>query len=184
MLCFCSAGPQKDAVQTVQRSAGRLSEPKDHSGGDKANHNGKGHGQGVALAEQCGVDLSHAGHTDHSAQEGRDAAGQAFPYTGKMFDLSRGASYTMFLGGDQPYIEINTNGATKKTLLMLKDSYSNALIPWLASSYSKIIVIDARTFDQTITKILNTTPIDDFLITNYILGTNFRDYIKMCRDIY
>ncbi len=110
--------------------------------------------------------------------------GQAFPYTGKMFDLSRGTSYTMFLGGDQPYIEINTNGATKKTLLMLKDSYSNALIPWLASSYSKILVIDARTFDQTITKILNTTPIDDFLITNYILGTNFRDYIKMCRDIY
>ncbi len=110
--------------------------------------------------------------------------GQAFPYKGVMFDTNRGASYTMFLGGDQPYIEINTNGLTKKTLLMLKDSYSNALIPWLAASYSKIIVIDARTFDQTITDILNTTPIDDFLITNYILGTNFRDYIQMCRDIY
>ena len=109
---------------------------------------------------------------------------QEFDYTGKMFDLSRGASYNMFLGGDQPYIEIDSNSPNKKTLVMLKDSYSNALIPWLTCAYSKIIVVDARTFDQSITKILNTTPVDDFLITNYILGTNFRDYIKLCHDIY
>ena len=87
-------------------------------------------------------------------------------------------------GGDQPYIEIDSNSPNKKTLVMLKDSYSNALIPWLTCAYSKIIVVDARTFDQSITKILNTTPVDDFLITNYILGTNFRDYIKLCHDIY
>lgn len=110
--------------------------------------------------------------------------GQEFDYRGKMFDLSKGASYTMFLGGDQPYIEIDTACPTAKTLVMLKDSYSNALIPWLACSYNKIIVIDARTYDQTITKILNTIPINDFLITNYIMGTNFRDYIEMCRKIY
>lgn len=110
--------------------------------------------------------------------------GEEFDYTGKMFDTSKGSSYTMFLGGDQPYIEINSAAENGKTLVMLKDSYSNALLPWLTCSYSKIIVIDARTFDQTITNLLNTTPVDDFLITNYIMGTNFRDYIKMCRDIY
>lgn len=110
--------------------------------------------------------------------------GQEFDYKGKMFDLSKEKSYTMFLGGDQPYIEIDSESPNKRTLVMLKDSYSNALIPWLTCSYNKIIVIDARTYDQTITKILNTTPVDDFLITNYIMGTNFRDYIKMCRDIY
>ena len=110
--------------------------------------------------------------------------GEAFPYTGKIFDLSKGTTYTMFMGGDQPYIEINSDGLTDRTLVMLKDSYSNALIPWLTCSYSKIIVIDARTFDQTITDILDSTPVDDFLITNYILGTNFRDYIEMCKDIY
>lgn len=110
--------------------------------------------------------------------------GQQFDYRGKMFDLSKGPSYTMFLGGDQPYIEIETACPTARTLVMLKDSYSNALLPWLACSYNKIIVIDARTYDQSITKILNTIPVNDFLITNYIMGTNFRDYIKMCRDIY
>ncbi len=31
-----------------------------------------------------------------------------------MFDLSRGASYNMFLGGDQPYIEIDSNSPNKK----------------------------------------------------------------------
>lgn len=110
--------------------------------------------------------------------------GQQFDYRGKMFDLSKGQSYTMFLGGDQPYIEIETACPTARTLVMLKDSYSNALLPWLACSYNKIVVIDARTYDQSITKLLNTVPINDFLITNYIMGTNFRDYIKMCREIY
>lgn len=110
--------------------------------------------------------------------------GEEFRYRELMFDLSKGTTYTMFLGGDQPYIEINTQSPNERTLVMLKDSYSNALIPWLACSYSKIIVIDARTFDRTITDVLNTTPVDDFLITNYILGTNFVDYIELCRDIY
>ncbi len=110
--------------------------------------------------------------------------GEEFRYRELMFDLSKGTTYTMFLGGDQPYIEINTQSSNQRTLLMLKDSYSNALIPWLACSYSKIIVIDARTFDRTITDVLNTIPVDDFLITNYILGTNFADYIELCRDIY
>ena len=110
--------------------------------------------------------------------------GEEFVYHGKMFDPGQGTSYTMFLGGDQPYIEIDSQSPNDRTLLMIKDSYSNALLPWLTCAYNKIIVIDARTFDQSITKVLNTTPIDDFLITNYIMGTNFRDYIKMCMDIY
>lgn len=110
--------------------------------------------------------------------------GEEFLYHGKMFDPGQGTSYTMFLGGDQPYIEIDSQSPNDRTLLMIKDSYSNALLPWLTCAYNKIIVIDARTFDQSITKVLNTTPIDDFLITNYIMGTNFRDYIKMCMDIY
>lgn len=67
---------------------------------------------------------------------------------------------------------------------MIKDSYSNALIPWLACGYSKILVIDARTFDQKITDILAQYPVDDFLITNYIIGTNFTDYIELCHEIY
>lgn len=109
---------------------------------------------------------------------------QAFEYTGKVFNPELGAIYTLFMGGDQPYIEIDSNSPNDKTLMVLKDSYTNALLPWLVCSYNKVIVIDARTFDQTITKVLDTTPIDDFLITNYILGTNFTDYIDLCNKIY
>lgn len=109
---------------------------------------------------------------------------EPFIYTGKVFNPELGAIYTLFMGGDQPYIEINSNSPNEKTLMILKDSYSNALIPWLICSYNKVIVIDARTFDQTISKVLDATPIDDFLITNYILGTNFTDYIDLCNKIY
>ena len=45
-------------------------------------------------------------------------------------------------------------------------------------------MIDARTFDQKITDILAQYPVDDFLITNYIIGTNFTDYIELCHQIY
>ncbi|HIW56562.1 MAG TPA: hypothetical protein H9685_00070 [Firmicutes bacterium] len=110
--------------------------------------------------------------------------GERFDYSGKIFNPELGATYNLFMGGDQPFIDISTAAGTNKTLLMIKDSYSNALIPWLACGYSKILVIDARTFDQKITDILAQYPVDDFLITNYIIGTNFTDYIELCHQIY
>ena len=90
----------------------------------------------------------------------------------------------MFLAGDHPFIEINTHCKNNRTLLLLKDSYSNAMIPWLACGFQQILVIDPRTFDQKVVDILAQYPVTDMLITNYIMGTNFIDYIELCKNIF
>ena len=109
---------------------------------------------------------------------------QLTPYSAKTFNPEIGPNYTLFFAGDHPFIEINTNAESDKTLLLIKDSYSNALLPWLMCGYKQILVIDPRTFKQTVSEIIEKYHVDDFLFANYIMSTNFEDYIEVCRDIY
>lgn len=109
--------------------------------------------------------------------------GERLEYDGKIFCPEEGAKYELFLAGDHPFIEINTHCKNNRTLMILKDSYTNAMIPWLVCGFQQILVVDARTFDQTIPDILEQYPVTDMLITNYIIGTNFTDYIDLCEKI-
>ncbi|NCU26956.1 hypothetical protein EOM86_09590 [Candidatus Nomurabacteria bacterium] len=62
-----------------------------------------------------------------------------------LFDL---ANYAAFLGGDSYGIKIVTNNNTGRTLVVLKDSYGNAVVPFLLSSYDTIYVLDYRFFKR------------------------------------
>ena len=50
--------------------------------------------------------------------------------------------YALFFGGNHAQIKISTPTETDNTLLVLKDSYANSFIPFLAQHYRKIIMID------------------------------------------
>ena len=53
--------------------------------------------------------------------------------------------YTFFMGGNNPlYIVKSENAATDGKLLLVRDSYSDSLIPYLTQYYSEIHVIDLR----------------------------------------
>ncbi|MBR6223405.1 MAG: hypothetical protein IKQ71_08195 [Lachnospiraceae bacterium] len=52
--------------------------------------------------------------------------------------------YTYFLGGNTAKIQVNSNTKNNKTLLLVKDSFSNCLIPFLTSEYERIYMIDLR----------------------------------------
>ena len=52
--------------------------------------------------------------------------------------------YQVFFGGNYPEITINTSADTDRQLLVLKDSYANALLPFLIPHFSKIKIIDPR----------------------------------------
>ena len=50
----------------------------------------------------------------------------------------------MFFGGNYPLIRIETTAEEQKTLLIIKDSYANCMIPFLLESYEKIVIMDPR----------------------------------------
>ena len=61
--------------------------------------------------------------------------------------LPIGSSYQIFGGTDNIIYEVNTNAGTGRTLVIFKDSFGNALVPFLTHSFDKIVVCDFRYFD-------------------------------------
>ncbi len=52
--------------------------------------------------------------------------------------------YEVFFGGNYPLIRVETTAEEQKTLLIIKDSYANCMIPFLLESYEKIVIMDPR----------------------------------------
>ena len=68
---------------------------------------------------------------------------------GRLFyeDNATSSSYTVFVGHDDTILEVDTNAQSDRTLVIFKDSYGNALVPFLTSSFKKIYLCDFRYFD-------------------------------------
>ena len=61
------------------------------------------------------------------------------------FDFAKGANtYSTILGGDLKIPAIETDVKNGRTLVLIKNSYGNALVPFLVGSFEKIYVIDFR----------------------------------------
>ena len=55
------------------------------------------------------------------------------------------SGYSVFIWGDNPCMQIqNTDSHTGRKLLFVKDSYGNAMAPFLAASFDEVHVIDFR----------------------------------------
>ena len=92
--------------------------------------------------------------------------------------------YLCFLGGDHPAAVVETAVEDGPVCLVLKESYGNALIPFLTSHYSKIVVIDPREFNRPdkpsldLASFAEEQGVDDLLVVNYPFMINNLDYIK------
>ncbi len=64
-----------------------------------------------------------------------------------MEGLNSDDPYTVFMGGNYGRFTVTTGEAGKGTLLVLKDSYFNCLLPMLLENYSEIVVVDPRYYD-------------------------------------
>jgi hypothetical protein len=67
--------------------------------------------------------------------------------------------YAMFLSENNPIVTIKTNVDNEKKLLVIKDSYANCFVPFLAEHYSEIVILDLRYIGVTSENVVN---INDF----------------------
>lgn len=63
--------------------------------------------------------------------------------------------YQVFLSKNTFKIEITTQAKTGKTLLLIKDSFANCFVPFLAEDYERIVMIDYRYGKVSIGNILS-----------------------------
>ncbi|MBE6668442.1 MAG: hypothetical protein E7607_09070 [Ruminococcaceae bacterium] len=59
--------------------------------------------------------------------------------------------YSVFMGGNYGFMSVTKDGEDRKELLLIKDSYANSVIPFLAIHYD-LTVIDPRYFTGDITE--------------------------------
>lgn len=90
------------------------------------------------------------------------------PVPGELYDesfLDKKDKYSMFLGGNQPLCIIkNPDAATDQKLLVIRDSYTDSLAPFLAQDYAEIHLIDLRYYKVAPSVYIRENGIDQALV--------------------
>ncbi len=74
--------------------------------------------------------------------------------------------YAVFLGGDYPWGEIKTNNNNGKRIVVVKDSYANAFVPFLLPHFEKVYYLDPRHFKGNMIDFVKEQKITDVLFLN------------------
>jgi len=107
-------------------------------------------------------DYSHKKDTITVYRNREDKLTVTYTDTGEVSDslynmdyLEEKDKYSMFLNNIHTLIEIeNETAASDAVLVLVKDSYANSMVPFLAHHYKKIYVFDTRYYKNSISKFL------------------------------
>lgn len=92
---------------------------------------------------------------------------------GKLYDLSaknEKDKYKVFMGGNHARADVTTEVNSGKTLLMIKDSFANSLVPFLTADYEHIIMLDMRYFRGSAQDICDYEGVTDILFVGEMSG--------------
>lgn len=105
--------------------------------------------------------------------EPKDKAGVSVNYvatnkvTDTFYEMSRLETkdkYSVFLDSNHPMITIQTGMANGKKLAVVKDSYANSMIPFLANHFEEIHILDLRFLNMPIATYVREQGIEDVLL--------------------
>lgn len=69
--------------------------------------------------------------------------------------LSTKDQYAYYVDGNHAYVDIKTNMNTNKKAVIVKDSYAHILMPFLATEYSEIQMVDLRYYRGNVSDLLD-----------------------------
>ena len=72
--------------------------------------------------------------------------------------------YEVFTSGNHSQIKIRTAVETDRKLLIFKDSYANAMLPFLINNFAEITVVDLRYYHDKIQDLFSNNEITDILV--------------------
>ena len=107
-----------------------------------------------------------------------DQKGQTYDWN-IIFDVSTwdpASRYSTFAGADNPYAEFDNPDVTDGSVaVVVKESYGNALLPYLVDHYSKIYELDYRYWEGDLASFVKEKQADDLIFANNLsmIGSNF-----------
>lgn len=102
------------------------------------------------------------------------------PADGKLYNpeaLEKKDKYTYFMGGNQPRAVIKNPNVQGPKIMILRDSYTDSLVPFLTQHFSEIHLYDLRYNKSSVPKYIADNGIDMALVLysvpNFVTDTNF-----------
>ncbi|WP_167955542.1 DHHW family protein [Anaerosporobacter faecicola] len=97
----------------------------------------------------------------------RNGEEHTWPIVNDVSKYANNAKYSTFAAGDNPYATItNSKSKTKDSCIVIKESYGNAMIPFLVDHYRKIYIIDYRYYEGNIISLVKKKKIKDVIFIN------------------
>ena len=82
----------------------------------------------------------------------------------KPVNATNGSNYRFFLGGNSPRVVLSTGKEDLPSLLILRDSYADSLVPFLTGHFSSIHLLDLRYYRESVLDYIRTQNIDQVLV--------------------
>lgn len=114
-----------------------------------------------------------------STNSGTFPASLLYPY-----EILPENAYSVFIWGDNPYMTIKTDVHNGKKIMVVKESYGNAFVPFLAANYEEIYVVDFRYYTDGIVSLVNNEGIDDVLFLNGIVSANNVTQVQKIKSLF
>ena len=95
------------------------------------------------------------------------------------------AKYSAFICSDNPLTEITNNSIPDgPSCVLIKDSFGNALAPFLAQTYHKVYVLDYRKYTQTTLRwFLKEHQVDQVIFAPYVIATQAIDGNRLFQNL-
>ncbi len=85
-------------------------------------------------------------------------------------DLTSQNKYLAFTEGDHGLAKFETSVKNGRSIMVIKESYGNAMVPYLAAHYENVYVFDPRKAEMTMSSFVANQGIDDILVVNYSIA--------------
>ena len=111
----------------------------------------------------------------------RDGNGYDWRIINDMFDYPDSEWYCVFAGADQPFCSFHNENITDGSAIMVvKDSYGNAFVPWLVDHYEYVYWVDFRYTDETISHMVEEYGVQDVLFETAMFNATG----NLCNDLF
>ena len=109
------------------------------------------------------------------------SGGHEAPLLADMTQREANTKYLTFLGTDYALTTVTNNSIPDApTCIVVKDSFGNALVPFLSQCYHKVYAIDYRKFQGSPLRFLiDTYDVDDVIFAPYVIATQAADGNQM-----
>ncbi|MGN0539992.1 MAG: DHHW family protein [Candidatus Fimenecus sp.] len=107
----------------------------------------------------------------------------SWPIVNDVSSYPQSIKYSAFIGGDNPFTEITNPDITdNSSIVVVKESFGNAFVPFLVENYHKVYVIDYRYYSGSVSGFAKQNGVKDVLYINNISATRNKSLINKLQN--